>query len=367
MIKKSPINLAPTPDQVPPPLRLADPAQYALPTVEELAPSLAKAGPALFPGGEREALRRLSEHLERDDGYVSADLAPRHLFQCVIETLWRVPCPPPPIPPAAAAAARSLLRQWAATFNKPKTVPTELEPFGDGTRATTVLSPYLRHGCLSPRTFWLRLQEALAGARSRTGPPVSLDGQLLWREFYYLCAKAVGPAFEQMDGNPIVRQIPWRRPGSDEAARSDLTAWKEGKTGYPWIDACMRQLATEGWIHHLARHAVACFLTRGDLYISWEDGVAVFDNELIDADWAVNNGNWMWVSCSAFFYQYFRCYSPVSFGKKYDKSGAYVKKYVPELARFPEKYIYEPWRASDAEQEKVCSPQFCTLVYVAPA
>ena len=78
-----------------------------------------------------------------------------------------------------------------------------------------------------------------------------------------------------------------------EAARS-LT-WEEGRTGYPFIDAIMTQLRTEGWIHHLARHAVACFLTRGDLYQSWEEGARVFDKYLIDGDWSLNSANWMWL------------------------------------------------------------------------
>jgi len=82
-----------------------------------------------------------------------------------------------------------------------------------------------------------------------------------------------------------------------------LQAWKNGRTGYPYIDAIMTQLRLEGWIHHLARHSVACFLTRGDLWQSWEDGAKVFDLYLLDADWALNNANWQWLSCSNFFYQ----------------------------------------------------------------
>ena len=123
-----------------------------------------------------------------------------------------------------------------------------------------------------------------------------------------------------MLGNPAVKQIPW---GTDE---EKLLAWKEGRTGFPFIDAIMTQLRVEGWIHHLARHAVACFLTRGDLWQHWEEGAAVFDLYLLDADWALNNANWQWLSCSNFFYQFFRCYSPVAFGKKTDPSCAYIRK-----------------------------------------
>ncbi len=98
-------------------------------------------------------------------------------------------------------------------------------------------------------------------------------------------------------------------------------------------------LAVQGWLHHLARHAVACFLTRGDLYQSWTEGARVFDVLLLDADWALNNANWMWLSASAFFHQYFRVYSPVAFGKATDPTGAYIRKYLPALARMPDKCV----------------------------
>lgn len=168
---------------------------------------------------------------------------------------------------------------------------------------------------------------------------MSLRGQLLWREFFYTCA-AHTPNFERMQGNAICKQIPW------EDNPELIKAWEEGRTGFPWcvlhicmtprcmhdrIDAIMRQLNEQGWVHHLARHSVACFLTRGDLWCSWEAGVKVFDRLLIDADWSINNANWMWLSASAFFTQYFRVYSPVAFGKQYDPQGVYIKRFVPEL------------------------------------
>lgn len=92
-----------------------------------------------------------------------------------------------------------------------------------------------------------------------------------------------------------------------------------------------RQLREEGWIHHLARHAVACFLTRGDLWISWEEGMKIFEELLLDADWSVNAGMWMWLSCSSFFQQFFHCYCPVKFGRKADPNGDYIRKYIPAL------------------------------------
>ena len=114
----------------------------------------------------------------------------------------------------------------------------------------------------------------------------------------------------------------------------------------------MRQLRHEGWIHHLGRHAVACFLTRGGCYVDWERGAEVFEEWLLDHEVACNSGNWQWLACVAFYAQFYRCYSPVAFPKKWDKHGAFVRKYVPELAHFPEKYIYEPWRAPVVDQKK---------------
>ena len=99
-----------------------------------------------------------------------------------------------------------------------------------------------------------------------------------------------------------------------------------------------------GWMHHLARHAVACFLTRGDLWRSWEVGQLVFHRHLVDYDWALNAGNWMWLSCSGFFYQYFRVYSPIAFAQKTDmtKRAEYIRRWQPHLKKMPQKFIYDP-------------------------
>ena len=272
-------------------------------------------------------------------------------------------------------------KEWVGQFEKPNTNPTTLfhglsegkpkpkSPFeiaaaqGKGesstsgranadifmTPSTTALSPYMKFGCVSPRVFYHELVavlEALDG--KHTKPPVSLMGQLMWREFYYLVGAGT-PNFDKMEGNPICRQIPWNKD------RELFAAWENAQTGFPWIDAAMTQLRLEGWLHHLARHAVACFLTRGDLFVHWEWGRDTFDRDLVDADWALNNGNWMWLSCSAFFYQYFRVYAPHSFAKKYDKEGVYVKHYIPALRNMPAKYVYEPWLAPlDVQQKAGC-------------
>jgi deoxyribodipyrimidine photolyase len=142
---------------------------------------------------------------------------------------------------------------WVGKFEKPKSSPYALSP-----PSTTLLSPYLNFGCVSPRFVYARFRECEALCKSHSEPPVSLVGQLLWREHFMFTAAAVGPRFGQIEGNPVCRQIPW----IDDQAR--FVAWRDGMTGYPAIDAAMRQLRQEGWLHHLARHSVACFATRGE-------------------------------------------------------------------------------------------------------
>uniref|UniRef100_A0A1A9WM15 Photolyase/cryptochrome alpha/beta domain-containing protein n=1 Tax=Glossina brevipalpis TaxID=37001 RepID=A0A1A9WM15_9MUSC len=268
---------------------------YMFPNLEELVKCKEELGANIFRGGEMQAIKRLNEVLANE--------------------------------------------KWVMEFEKPGTKPNSLEP------STTVLSPYLSFGCLSSRYFCQRLKDILKRHPNHTKPPVSLMGQLMWREFFYTAA-TYEPNFDRMMGNSLCLQIPWR------SNAAHLEAWSFGRTGYPFIDAIMRQLRQEGWIHHLARHAVACFLTRGDLWISWEEGEKVFEELLLDQDWALNAGNWLWLSASAFFHKYFHVYSPVAFGKKTDRSGSYIRKYVPELLKYPDDKIYEPWKASLADQRK---------------
>lgn len=266
--------------------------KFGVPSLKELGLDVAKLSTEIWHGGETEALIRLDRHLER--------------------------------------------KAWIASFEKPKVTPNSLFP------SPTGLSPYLRFGCLSPRLFYHRLSELYRKVKCKD-PPISLYGQLLWREFFFTVA-ANNPNFDQMDENPVCLQIPWT------ANPEWLKKWEQGQTGFPWIDAIMVQLKQEGWIHHLARHAVGCFLTRGDLWISWEEGMKVFERWLLDAEWSLNAGNWMWLSCSAFFQQFFNCICPVGFGRKLDPNGDYVRKYLPVLKGFPAKYIHAPWTAPENVQ-----------------
>ncbi|CAI5665893.1 cryptochrome-2 isoform X3 [Oreochromis niloticus] len=267
---------------------------YSIPSLEELGFRTAGLPPAVWRGGESQALDRLSKHLDK--------------------------------------------KVWVTSLEHPRVNTCSLYA------SPTGLSPYLRFGCLSCRVLYYNLRELYMKVRKRCSPPLSLFGQLLWREFFYTAATN-NPNFDRMDGNPICVQIPWDQ--NPEA----LAKWAEGRTGFPWIDAIMTQLRQEGWIHHLARHAVACFLTRGDLWISWESGMKVFEELLLDADWSVNAGSWMWLSCSAFFQQFFHCYCPVGFGRRTDPTGDYIRHYIPILKDYPNRYIYEPWNAPESLQK----------------
>uniref|UniRef100_A0A2K5R472 Cryptochrome-1 n=1 Tax=Cebus imitator TaxID=2715852 RepID=A0A2K5R472_CEBIM len=191
------------------------------------------------------------------------------------------------------------------------------------------LGPYLQFGCLSCRLFYFQLTDLYQKVKKSSSPPLSLYGQLLWREFFYTAATN-NVRFDKMEGNPVCVQIPWDK--NSEA----LAKWAEGGTGFPWIDAIMTQLPQEGWIRHLA---------------NWEEGMKVFEELLLDADWSINAGSQMWLSCSSFFQQFYHCYCPIGFNRRTDPNGDYITCYLPVLRGFPAKYIYDPWNAPEVIQK----------------
>ncbi|KAI1265142.1 DNA photolyase [Xylariaceae sp. FL1019] len=256
--------------------------------------------------------------------------------------------------------------KYAATFQKPKTSPAAFDP-----QSTTLLSAHMHFGSLSSRLFYRRACEAAEKyGKGAATPPESLTGQLLFRDMYFAAQAAIGSPFTQTLTNEYVRFIPWHLPSKHTETETGMNAvsgeyhvdsthaetwfkrWSAGVTGFPFIDALMRQLRAEGWIHHLGRHMVACFLTRGGCYVHWERGADVFEELLIDHEPACNAGNWQWLSCTAFFAQFYRCYSPVAFGQKWDKNGDLIRRWVPELKSLDAKFIYEPWKANKAALDK---------------
>uniref|UniRef100_A0A8D8Y8F0 Cryptochrome-1 n=2 Tax=Cacopsylla melanoneura TaxID=428564 RepID=A0A8D8Y8F0_9HEMI len=243
------------------------------------------------------------------------------------------------------------LSQEIESFKSGVYLSNQVSP--DLTGPPTSQSAALKFGCLSVRRFYWALHDHFNSIHEGRPPSTyNITGQLIWREYFYTMS-AHNPFYDQMEKNKICLNIPWL-PESDPNKTKYLNAWKNGQTGYPFIDAVMRQLRREGWVHHVARNAVACFLTRGDLWINWEDGAQHFFYYLLDADWSVNAGNWMWVSSSAFeqLLDCTYCVCPVNFGRRLDPDGVYIKRYVPELRQIPNEYIYEPWKAPLGVQEK---------------
>jgi len=231
-----------------------------------------------------------------------------------------------------------------------------------------VMSPYLKFGNVSIRRLWYDVHDVIDGykGKDKTAAPENYEGQLLFREMYAVGELALGDEYQQIRGNKISRYMDWYlpnvydaggkritpRPRGDEASEKRLELFVQGRTGFPWIDALIRQLRQTGWIHHLGRHSLAAFLTRGQCWISWERGSELFEQWLLDWDPCSNPGNWMWLSCSAYFSQYFRVYGLASFPAKYDKTGELVRRYCPELKDFPDKYIYAPHTAPIAVQKQ---------------
>jgi deoxyribodipyrimidine photo-lyase len=207
-----------------------------------------------------------------------------------------------------------------------------------GVEGTTRLSPHLHWGELSPRRLYDR---ALAAAARGTVGETAADklvSELAWREFAAHML-AANPDLPTIAYNRNFDRFPWRR---DPAG---LKAWTRGRTGYPIVDAGMRELWATGWMHNRVRMIVASFLVK-DLMIDWREGEAWFWDTLVDADQANNAMNWQWVAGSGVdAAPFFRIYNPVTQGERFDTDGRYVRRWVPELARLPDKWLHQPWRA----------------------
>jgi deoxyribodipyrimidine photo-lyase len=211
---------------------------------------------------------------------------------------------------------------------------------------TSALSPYLRFGMVSAREAVVAAVDA--GAHGDDGHPrESADvwlTELVWRDFYQTILFHF-PAVLHEAFDADLRHVAWR----DGAG--DLRAWQEGRTGYPIVDAAMRQLAATGWMPNRARMIVASFLTK-DLLVDWRLGERWFMRHLVDGDPSANNGGWQWTAgVGTDAAPYFRIFNPVLQAKQYDPDGAYVRRWLPELGRVPAARIHEPWTMTPIEQQ----------------
>jgi len=231
-----------------------------------------------------------------------------------------------PLPGGESTARRPLERLLpavAANYQRRHDLPA-----ADG---TSQLSPYLHFGCVSARELEHRLPPG--------DGPQALRRQLCWRDFY---AQVLfhHPGNAHAEYQPRYRgTIRWRPD------HGGFAAWCEGRTGFPLVDAGMRQLRREGWMHNRVRLVVASFLTK-DLGLDWRRGERWFMRMLIDGDEANNNGNWQWIASVGVDPQppFRRIYNPARNQERFDPEGAYVRRYVRELASVPDRYLSEPWR-----------------------
>ena len=231
------------------------------------------------------------------------------------------------------AAARGALARWLSH---------DLDGYGERhdrlSGGTSALSPYLRFGCLSA------LETEQRARRHGGAGAAAFTRQLAWRDFY-AHVLLHHPDNRLREHQERMRALEW----DDDAEL--LAAWEDGRTGYPLVDAGMRQLARTGWMHNRARLVVGSFLTK-DLHIDWREGERHFARLLLDGEPAQNNGNWQWIaSTGADPAPYFRrLFNPMTQQRKFDPDGAYVRRWVPELRDVPDKKLPEPWTMDDAEQ-----------------
>lgn len=209
---------------------------------------------------------------------------------------------------------------------------------------TSRLSPHLHFGEISPRTIWHRVLQVAGHVSTKGKLPADVEvylKELTWREFAYHLLYH----FPHTTDQPLRSEFasfPWRDNPKG------LRAWQKGKTGYPFVDAGMRELWSTGWMHNRVRMVVASFLVK-DLLLPWQVGARWFWDTLVDADLANNTLGWQWTAgCGADAAPYFRIFNPVSQGEKFDPTGEYVRRWVPELRQLPDRYIHKPWDADPA-------------------
>lgn len=253
----------------------------------------------------------------------SYDLLPKITWDTGMQSSWA------PSRKGALDKITSFLPQKAALYPEHRDRP-DLE-------GTSKLSPYLHFGQIGPR-------ELLISLRAKANPLIEngITRQLFWREFanhllYHFPHTPTQPLYEKY------ANFPW------DENEAFLTAWQEGKTGYPIVDAAMRELWHTGWMHNRARMIVGSVLVK-HLLQPWQAGASWFWDTLVDANLANNTFGWQWIGgCGADGAPYFRVFNPITQGQKFDKTGEYVRKWCPELAKVPLKYLHCPFDAPPLE------------------
>ncbi|MEI6233599.1 MAG: deoxyribodipyrimidine photo-lyase [Planctomycetota bacterium] len=240
------------------------------------------------------------------------------------------------VPVVTESSALTLLKKFLAepifTYAETRDLPA--------VEGTSRLSPHLKFGTISPRTVFAKATQILNAAKSAShkNSIATFISELVWRDFFFQIM-AEHPRVATNSFRAEYDTIKW------ENSPKLLEAWKAGRTGYPIVDAGMRQLAQTGWMHNRVRMIVGSFLCK-DLLIDWREGERHFARLLIDGEPAVNNGNWQWVAGTGTDAQpYFRIFNPVSQSERFDPSGTYIRRWVPELTHVLNDSIHSPWDA----------------------
>lgn len=235
----------------------------------------------------------------------------------------------------AEAALNTFLEEGLMRYKEGRDVPS--------IKATSKLSPHLRFGEITPARIWHKTK-AVAQENGLINADKFL-AEIGWREFsHHLLFH--NPDLQTKNFNDKFNAFPWY-DGSDKDYL--LKAWQTGQTGYPIVDAGMRQLWQTGWMHNRVRMIVGSFLVK-HLLLDWRDGEAWFWDTLVDACPASNTASWQWIAgCGADAAPYFRIFNPILQGEKFDTQGDYVRKFVPELSKLPAKIIHKPWTARKDE------------------
>ncbi|WP_372762322.1 deoxyribodipyrimidine photo-lyase [Pseudoalteromonas sp.] len=217
-------------------------------------------------------------------------------------------------------------------------------------KGTSGLSPYLALGMVSTKqlliTIQLRYPDILTTSKSKTFTWIN---ELVWREFYRHLIAEYPKLSRGENFNEKYNALTWR------SSDADFNAWCEGRTGYPLVDAAMRQLVQTGWMHNRLRMVVASFLTK-HLLIDWRRGERFFMQHLIDGDFASNNGGWQWAASTGCDAQpYFRIFNPITQSQRFDPKGKFIRKYLPELNHVPDKQIHFPHSyLADTQSDNHC-------------
>jgi deoxyribodipyrimidine photo-lyase len=288
--------------------------------------------PSSIPLPEKKVLKSISNNVALED----LGLLPENPWYKGMMSHWQV---------GESAAGRSLskfLKKAVNSYHDGRNLPSQ--------EGTSRLSPHLHFGEISPRTALVKLLGGRELSALSEGEE-TFAKEIIWREFAY-CLLFHFPHTIDSPLDKRFERFEWATDTDEHLSR-----WQRGMTGVPIVDAGMRELYATGWMHNRVRMIVASYLIK-NLLIPWQSGEAWFRDTLVDADLASNSMGWQWTAgCGADAAPFFRVFNPVLQGEKFDKQGAYVSRWVPELAKLPDKFIHKPWELSVEERAKFDYPQ----------